>query len=113
MINKDNAEHYRWGGNCDGWHLLKSDHLSVIQERMPPGGKEVMHYHETSHQFFYVLRGCMTMVLADGPVRLQAGDGLSIAPGTPHQASNTDDTDVEFLVVSSPRSHGDRVTVEG
>jgi hypothetical protein len=33
----ENAENYKWGNNCDGWHLLKSDSLSVIQERMPAG----------------------------------------------------------------------------
>ena len=32
-----NAEHYQWGNACDGWHLLKSETLSVIQEKMPAG----------------------------------------------------------------------------
>ena len=35
-ISKKNSEHYAWGGVCDGWHLLKSPVLSVIQERVPP-----------------------------------------------------------------------------
>jgi hypothetical protein len=39
------AEHYVWGDVCDGWHLVKSPSLSVIQERVPPGGAEVKHYH--------------------------------------------------------------------
>jgi hypothetical protein len=30
----ENSEHYQWGNLCDGWHLLKSDTLSVIQEKM-------------------------------------------------------------------------------
>lgn len=34
-ISKANAEHYLWGGDCDGWHLVKSQGLSVIHERMP------------------------------------------------------------------------------
>jgi len=34
--NTNNAEHYLWGDNCDGWHLLKTDSLSIIQENMPP-----------------------------------------------------------------------------
>ena len=25
IIDIDNAEHYNWGDNCDGWHLLKND----------------------------------------------------------------------------------------
>ena len=36
----DTAEHYTWGGVCDGWHLLKDPTLSVIQERVPPGAGE-------------------------------------------------------------------------
>ena len=29
----NNTEHYNWGEACDGWHLLKTDSLSVIQEK--------------------------------------------------------------------------------
>ena len=57
IVNKENAEHYYWGQNCDGWHLLKSDSLSVIQERMPAGTAESRHYHEKSQQLFFVLSG--------------------------------------------------------
>ena len=60
MIDKEGAEHYAWGGMCDGWHLLKGDTLSVIEERIPPGGSEVRHYHEKSRQFFYVLTGVLS-----------------------------------------------------
>ena len=37
MINKETAEHYLWGNNCYGWHLVKQPELSVIHELMPPG----------------------------------------------------------------------------
>ncbi len=30
LISIEKAEHYLWGGNCDGWHLLKRDDMSVI-----------------------------------------------------------------------------------
>jgi hypothetical protein len=54
MVNSiENAEHYIWGEICDGWHLLKHDGMSVIQERVPAGGAEVMHHHNVSRQFFY------------------------------------------------------------
>ncbi len=52
-----NAEHYLWGENSDGWHLLKRDDVSVIQERVSAGKAEVMHYHKISRQFFYILEG--------------------------------------------------------
>ncbi len=22
-VSRENAEHYRWGDDCDGWHLVK------------------------------------------------------------------------------------------
>ena len=56
-VSRDNAEHYRWGDDCDGWHLVKDKQLSVIEEFMPPGAAEVRHHHERSQQFFYILIG--------------------------------------------------------
>jgi hypothetical protein len=35
-ISTGTAPHYAWGAKCDGWHLVRSADLSVIQERMPP-----------------------------------------------------------------------------
>ena len=67
MTSIENAEHYIWGGNCDGWHLLNRDDMSVIQERVPCGGTEIMHYHNLSRQFFYVLEGEVTFVV-DGKI---------------------------------------------
>jgi hypothetical protein len=55
VVSLENTEHYMWGEICDGWHLLKRDDLSVIQERVPAGVVEVMHYHQFARQFFYIL----------------------------------------------------------
>lgn len=103
------AEHYTWGAGCDGWHLLKGDALSVIQERMPPGTAEARHHHERARQFFYVLRGAASFEL-DGTVHgLGPGDGIEVPPGVPHTMMNRSAADLEFLVVSAPKAHGDRV----
>ena len=108
-VEKAGAEHYLWGGSNDGWHLVRQPDLSVIEERLAPGAQEVRHYHRAARQFFYVLDGELTME-ADGQThRLTRGQGIEIAPGTPHQAQNRSDAPVEILVTSSPRSHGDRV----
>ncbi|MBN8734976.1 MAG: cupin domain-containing protein [Xanthomonadales bacterium] len=104
-----NTEHYNWGAGCDGWHLLKGDDLSVIEERMPPGTAEQRHRHARSRQFFYVLAGEVTLELEGEVHRLQRGEGLHVPPGAAHQVRNDSDADVQFLVVSAPRSHGDRV----
>ena len=108
-VSTGNAEHYRWGQACDGWHLLAGDDLSVIEERMPPGAAEVRHRHARSRQFFYALEGTLTLEL-DGTVhRLEHGQGLHVPPGAAHQARNEGGADARFLVVSVPGSHGDRI----
>lgn len=109
MISKAIAERYAWGAACEGWHLVKGEALSVIEERMPPGTSEQRHFHERARQFFYVLRGEATFEM-DGQVHvLRAGEGIEVAPRAPHTMMNRSTSDVEFLVVSTPRAHGDRI----
>ena len=109
VISIENAEHYIWGEICDGWNLLKRDEMSVIQERVPAGGAEVMHHHNTARQFFYVLDGQGTMVFEDHEVVLAKGQGLEIPPQIKHQFKNQSNADVLFLVISVPSTRGDRV----
>ncbi len=107
----DIAEHYRWAGSCDGWHLLKRDDLSVIQERVPAGKYEQMHFHGNSRQFFYVLKGIATLVIKENTVILREREGMEVPPKVPHQLRNDSSEDLEFLVISAPKSHGDRVNL--
>jgi len=112
LVDTKSAEHYLWSNGCDGWHLVKTQDLSVIEERMSPGTSEVRHYHQKANQFFYVLHGTL-FIEADGKeFELNANQGLSIAAGKSHQVRNLSAGDVEFLVTSNPPSHGDRVIVE-
>ena len=106
------AEHYTWGDRCDGWFLLKDESVNIIQERMPPGTSERMHLHSRSHQFFYVLRGEVTMEVELESVRVRVGEGLEIKPGVAHRARNTSNSDAEFIVMSSPPSHEDRTNLD-
>ena len=110
-ISIENAEHYVWGQICDGWHLLKRSDMSVIQERVPAGSTEVMHYHEQARQFFYILDGEGTMSFEDHEVILQKGQGLEISPMLRHQFMNNSQKDVHFLVFSVPSTRGDRVNL--
>ena len=112
-VHTRNSEHYVWGDGCDGWHLVKRDDLSIIQERVPPGKSEQLHYHDRSRQFFYVLRGTATLTVGGQTVVVREREGLEIAPRVPHQLRNDSSADLEFLVISSPKSHGDRVRVNG
>lgn len=102
------AAHYGWGDRCDGWHLVRTPGLSVIQERMPPGTAEVRHRHGTARQFFFVLAGELTMEVDGVVTTVPAGAGCEVPPGCAHQVLNRSAAVVEFLVVSQPPSHGDR-----
>jgi mannose-6-phosphate isomerase-like protein (cupin superfamily) len=111
MISTESAEHYLWGEACDGWHLLKRDDMSVIQERVPARGAEVMHYHAKARQFFYILEGTGTIVFEDRETVLEKGKGMEIEPMIKHQFKNNSQADVHFLVVSVPATRGDRVNL--
>jgi mannose-6-phosphate isomerase-like protein (cupin superfamily) len=106
-----NAQNYIWGDNCDGWHLLKRDDLSIITERVPPGESEQPHFHLHSRQFFYILTGEAVIEVDGNKQILQAQQGIEIPPGVVHQFRNESNSDVTFLVISMPKSHGDRVSV--
>jgi mannose-6-phosphate isomerase-like protein (cupin superfamily) len=114
-ISRHTAEHYTWGGphrsQCDGWHLVKTPELSIIEELMPPGASEVRHFHERARQFFFVLEGELTLEVEHREFVVRAHDGLEIPPGQAHQARNRSAHGVRFLVTSQPPSHGDRVEV--
>ncbi len=112
MVSTHDAEHYAWGADCHGWHLVRSPHLSVIQERVPPGSRETRHYHSRSEQFFYILKGAATLEVDGAVNQLREQQGLHIPPRVPHQLSNESDSDLHFLVISTPPSHGDRTDAQ-
>jgi mannose-6-phosphate isomerase-like protein (cupin superfamily) len=111
-ITNETARHYSWGGNCDGWHFLESDSLSVIREKIPPGGGEVLHYHEKAQQLFFILSG-QARFEADGEeFGMREGEGFHVPPGVRHMIRNLGKTDLHFVVISEPKSHGDRINVQ-
>ena len=111
VISIENAEHYIWGEVCDGWRLLQRDGMSIIQERVPVGAAEVMHYHNSARQFFYILDGEGMMIFEDHEVVLKKGQGIEIHPRVKHQFKNQSNADVHFLVISVPATRGDRINV--
>jgi uncharacterized cupin superfamily protein len=107
-ISTDSADHYIWGGSCDGWRLVQAAGMSVIEERMPPGTFEQRHWHARATQFFYVLSGTLAIEIEGMTHTLAPGTGIELPSGTAHQARNDSTEDVRFLVVSSPPHQGDR-----
>jgi mannose-6-phosphate isomerase-like protein (cupin superfamily) len=108
-VNRENSEHYTWGTGCEGWHLVKDEQLSVIEELMPPGSAETRHHHERAQQFFYVLSGELLIQIEDQTILIEGGSGIRVLPGQRHQVRNPSSGPTQFLVISQPPSHGDRV----
>lgn len=108
VVSRENAEHYRWGNDCDAWYLVNDEQLSVIEEFMPPGAAEIRHHHQKAQQFFYIVSGEVLMEVEGETMLLAAGSGIRVMPGKRHQIRNPSSGPVRFLVVSHPRSHGDR-----
>ena len=112
IISTRNAEHYTWGAACDGWYLVQTPALHIIEERIPPGTSETRHHHTRARQFFFVLDGELSLEVEHHLFLLRAGEGLEVAPGQVHQAINRSATAVRLLVTRQPPSHGDRIEAE-
>lgn len=109
--NKSNTEHYNWGNQCHGWHLVKSQNLSIIEELMPPNTEEKLHYHENAEQFFYILSGKATFILNDKTFVVNSNEGIHILSKTPHLIKNQTEDNLSFLVISQPTSKCDRIEI--
>lgn len=106
--SKENSEHYKWGDNCSGWHLVKMQSLSVIEELMPPKTQEKKHYHNVSQQFFRILSGKATFEMENEIIEIEKGNGIHIPPKTKHRIRNDQSEYLEFIVISEPTTRGDR-----
>lgn len=107
-ISRKTAEHYVWGGDCDGWYLVKTESMHVIEERLPPGRGETLHSHKKSLQSFYVLNGTATFEADGKTFVVRERESFLVQPGTKHRVTNNGSGDLEILVTSQPPSHGDR-----
>jgi mannose-6-phosphate isomerase-like protein (cupin superfamily) len=112
VIDTNTAPHYIWEEHCDGWHFMDIAGLSVIREKMPPGTREKKHYHQNSNQFFYILNRLATFEISGNTYNVRPQQGISIPLGMIHCIANEETYDLDFLVISQPKSHGDRINVE-
>ena len=111
-VSRSSAPHYTWANACDGWRLIDTPALSVVEERVPPGAEEMRHYHNEARQFFYVLSGTAVVGIEEREHQVPAGSGIEVAPGVQHKFMKRSDEDVVFLVISAPSTKADRVDVE-
>ncbi|RUQ81518.1 cupin domain-containing protein [Legionella septentrionalis] len=106
------SQHYKWGDACDGWWLHQNEKFTIISERMPPNTAEKQHYHQLTDQFFYCLEGELYIHMLNEGYNLKAREGLFVPAKTIHKVKNKSSGDVQFLVISSPNAHHDRIDIE-
>ena len=104
--------HYKWGDDCYGWNFIDTDALSVKQELMPPDTAEQLHYHEKSSQVFFILKGKATFTIDGVESVLKPEQGIEIKPGQKHFISNKENSDLEFILYSTPSTKNDRINIE-
>ena len=109
--HKSNSETYTWGENCQGWHLVKNDALGVIQEIIPPDKGEVLHKHNKTQQFFFILEGSAVFTVEGEDIEVSQGEGIHITAGKRHKIVNRSYSDMEMLVISQPHAHLDRENI--
>lgn len=107
----DNSENYQWGDRCQGWHLLQSEGLSVIQEMMPPGTAEKPHFHQQAQQLFYILLGTAVFEIEGERIEVKATESIHVPAGIQHCIFNKGLSTLHFLVISQPKSKGDRIEI--
>lgn len=112
IIDRQSAQHYLWGDDCDSWVFVETDGLSVKQESMPPSTREKLHFHTNAQQFFYIQRGTATFYLEEEKMLVTQEKGILIQPETKHYIANETNDRLDFLVISQPTTRGDRVTVD-
>jgi mannose-6-phosphate isomerase-like protein (cupin superfamily) len=101
-----------WASVCDGWRLIDTPGLSLVEERVPPGAEELRHHHNEARQFFCVLSGTAVLETEGREHQIPASSGIEVAPGVHHKFMNRSDQDVLFLVISAPSTKADRIDVE-
>ncbi len=109
IINQDNTAKYQWADGCLGWHYLNDQRLGIIREEMSLNTSETPHYHNIAQQFFYILKGLAEFNIEGQCVVLHVGEGIHISPGQRHSIKNNSKESLEFLVISEPHAHGDRI----
>lgn len=99
---------YKWGNNCEAWTFVDNADLSIKLERMPSGTEEILHYHNLSQQFFYILKGNAVFEVDDVILIVHEGEGLHLEAGSKHRIMNKEEKVLEFIVCSHPATRNDR-----
>jgi mannose-6-phosphate isomerase-like protein (cupin superfamily) len=79
--------------------------VGVIEMELAPGfGGPPLHAHHELEHVWYVLAGCVRVVVGPTDLTLEAGGCVYVPKDTPHTFGNGGDTVARLLEVDSPRT---------
>jgi mannose-6-phosphate isomerase-like protein (cupin superfamily) len=88
--------------------LHHTDVQSLAEAQLEPGQSTERHYHATSQEIYFVLKGQGEFELEGETRYLRPGDAVLIPPGAWHVFENNGTSELRFLCICSPPySHDD------
>jgi transcriptional regulator with XRE-family HTH domain len=90
--------------NIDESYLSRDPNMSVVHMKLAPGGTtgEEPLVHENDSEFIIVMKGRVTVRLADEEFVLKVGDCVQFTGRTPHSVRNANRGEAELLWVVTP-----------
>jgi mannose-6-phosphate isomerase-like protein (cupin superfamily) len=98
----------QWAPGCHAWTLCDRPDLVFKFERMAPAAAERRHVHRETTQYFFCVRGRVTVEVDSGAHDLAPLEGIAVLPGRAHRVVNRGGTRAEFVVASSRPPASDR-----
>lgn len=86
---------------------------SLAEAVVPIGGETHEHYHATSEEIYFIMRGMGEMQFPDSTRRVEPGDAIALPPETRHKIRNVGNSELVFLCICvPPYEHDDTVITE-
>lgn len=98
----------QWAPGCHAWTLCDRPDLVFKFERMAPGTAERPHVHRETTQYFFCVRGRLSLEVEAGEHELTPLEGIAVLPGRVHRVVNRAGTRAEFVVASTRPPESDR-----
>lgn len=86
---------------------------SLAEATVAVGGATEEHYHATSEEIYYIVKGQGEMRVGEELFAVNAGDAMALLPGEKHKIWNRGVTELVFLCMCvPPYEHNDTVITE-
>lgn len=76
--------------------------MSFAEATVDVGGTTLRHLHRESEEIYHIMQGTGTMRLGAAEFAIRRGDTITIAPGTPHNVTNTGGEALKILCACHP-----------